>query len=84
MQAVASSFRTFITTRFPVARRSAFRDDDSLLESGIIDSLGVLDLVTFIESEFKVNVVDEDLIPENFQTIDRMTAFVERKRKADA
>jgi acyl carrier protein len=40
----------------------------------------VLDLVSFIESEFKVGVSDEELTPENFQTIDRMAAFVEAKR----
>lgn len=84
MESVASSFRNFIMTRFPAARRRAFNNDDSLLESGIIDSLGVLDLVTFIEDEFKISVVDDDLTPDNFQTIDRMTAFVGRKRKADA
>jgi acyl carrier protein len=81
---VTSSFRTFIMTRFPITRKRSIRNDDSLLESGIIDSMGVLDLVTFMESEFNISVVDEDLTAENFQTIDRMTAFVERKRNGGA
>jgi acyl carrier protein len=81
---IASSFKSFITTHFPGSRRHVLRNDDSLLASGIIDSLGVLDLVSFIESEFNVGVDDEDLTPENFQSIDRMTAFVERKRRTGA
>jgi acyl carrier protein len=80
---VASSFRAFITSHFAGARRSALRDEDSLLESGIIDSLGVLDLVSFIESEFKITVDDEDLTPDNFQTIGRITAFVDKKRNGE-
>jgi len=83
-QSVASSVRTFITTRFPTAKRRLLRDDDALLESGIIDSLGVLDLVSFIESEFDIAVADDDLDPVNFQTIERMAAFVERKQTAEA
>ena len=81
---VASSFRTFITTHFPGSKRRPLGNDDSLLESGIIDSLGVLDLVAFIEEEFKIRVEDDDLTPENFQSIDRMMAFVDRKRNGEA
>ena len=81
---VASSFRTFITTHFPGSKRRPLENADSLLESGIIDSLGVLDLVAFIETEFKITVEDDDLTPENFQSIDRMMAFVDRKRNGEA
>jgi len=51
---------------------------DNLLESGIIDSLGVLELVTFMQQEFALAVADEDLTPENFQNIESMARFVER------
>lgn len=51
---------------------------DNLLESGIIDSLGVLELVTFMQQEFALAVADEDLSPENFQNIESMARFVER------
>ena len=81
---VAASVRTFIQTHFPATRGRNLRNDESLLESGIIDSLGVLDLVSFIESEFDVSVIDDDLTPENFQTIDRMTVFVATKRNSGA
>jgi acyl carrier protein len=71
--------REFILEKFPLARKHQLKDSDTLLESGILDSLGVLDLVNFLEREFSVGVVDDELIPENFQTIDRISAFVESK-----
>jgi acyl carrier protein len=71
--------REFILKKFPLARKQDLKDSDALLESGIVDSLGVLDLVNFIEEGFSINVVDEELTPENFQTIDRMVRFIESK-----
>lgn len=57
-------------------------DEDSLLERGIIDSTGVLELSAFLEDELGVNVTDEDLVPDNFDSIARLAAFVESRRKA--
>jgi acyl carrier protein len=54
--------------------------DASLIESGIVDSLGILRLVAFIEENFSVVVDDIDVIPENFDTINAMNSLVERKR----
>jgi acyl carrier protein len=71
--------RKFILDKFPLARKQQIKDSDPLLESGVLDSLGVLDLVSFVEQEFSVHVADEELVPENFQTIDRIAAFVESK-----
>lgn len=65
--------------KFPLARKQQIKDSDPLLESGVLDSLGVLDLVSFVEQEFSVHVADEELVPENFHTIDRIAAFVESK-----
>lgn len=59
-------------------------DDESLFETGIIDSLGVLQLVCFIEERFNVQVEDEELIPENFETINKLKDFVERKLVSQA
>jgi acyl carrier protein len=77
---IRESIRQFMITHFASARRQAVRDQDPLLESGIIDSLGVLDVVGFLESEFHVTVEDEELIPENFQNIERIAAYVRQKR----
>lgn len=69
----------FILDKFPLARKHPIAGDDNLLESGIIDSLGILDLVSFLEQEFVIVVADDELIPENFQSVDRLTLFVEQK-----
>ena len=70
--------REFVLQKFPLARKRKVANNDNLLESGIIDSLGVLDLVAFLQQEFAVAVADEDLTPENFQNIECMARFVER------
>jgi acyl carrier protein len=57
-------------------------EDESFLASGIIDSLGVMQLVSFLEAEFGLKVPDTDLIPENFDSVARVAAYVERNRKA--
>jgi acyl carrier protein len=74
-----TQIREFILEKFPLARKQQIKDSDALLESGILDSLGVLDVVNFVEREFSVGIADDELVPENFQTIDRIAAFIERK-----
>ena len=54
--------------------------DESLIESGIVDSLGILRLVAFIEENFSVMVDDIEVVPENFETINAMSSLVQRKR----
>jgi acyl carrier protein len=52
-------------------------NDDQLVESGIIDSLGVMTLLSFIEQNFSINVPDNELTPDNFASISTITALVE-------
>ena len=52
---------------------------DRLLKSGIIDSTGVLDLLLFVEDTFRIHVEDEDLTPENFDSIDNLTRYIEAR-----
>jgi acyl carrier protein len=54
-------------------------DDASLLEEGIIDSTGVLELVMFVEETFNVEVADEEIIPDNFDSVNNLAAYVEFK-----
>ena len=76
----SSRIRQFITKNFPIARKQpSFGNNSPLLKSGIIDSLGVQDLLGFIEDEFKITILDEDLRPENFETIAATVAFVQSK-----
>lgn len=73
----------FLREHFPMARKRNLKPTDKLLESGILDSLGVLDLVAFLEEEFQVVVSDEELLPENFQTIENLIAFVRSKQNGE-
>lgn len=54
--------------------------DDSLLETGIIDSVKMLDLIQFLEEKFKVEVDDEDLYPENFDTLNAIAEYISGKQ----
>ncbi|HEY2547621.1 MAG TPA: phosphopantetheine-binding protein [Candidatus Acidoferrum sp.] len=76
---LSEKIREFILEKFPLARKQQLKNSDALLESGILDSLGILDLVNYIEQQFSIGVSDDELIPENFQTVDRIAAFVESK-----
>jgi acyl carrier protein len=73
-------FREYIVGNFlSSAEDKSLRDDVSLLEEGIMDSTGVLDLVMFIEETFGIQVKDEELVPENLDSVDKLVAFVERR-----
>jgi acyl carrier protein len=60
---------------------SALQNDQSLLEAGIIDSTGVLELIAFIEETFELEVEDDDMVPENFDSVERITEYLTRKTK---
>jgi len=51
--------------------------DEDLLEQGIIDSLGLMKLIAFMEKTFGIRIIDEEIIPENFQSLNRMVTLVE-------
>jgi acyl carrier protein len=61
-----------------------YDDDASFMENGIIDSLGIIELVAFVESTFGIQVADDELIPENFDSVSRMNAYLRRKCEAGA
>jgi len=73
------AIRSYIVKQFPVARKESLRDDTQLLTSGIIDSLGMLDLVGFLEESFMIQISDEELTPENFASIACLANFVGQK-----
>jgi len=58
------------------------RDDDSLVEQGIIDSTGILELIEFLKSHFKVEVSESETVPENLGSISNLTEFIMSKRSA--
>ncbi len=61
--------------------RSALGLDDSLLNRGIVDSTGMLEIIMFIEEQLGVTVKDEDMVPENLDSVSRIATFVESRRK---
>lgn len=72
--------RNFIRENFIAGRKlREVGDDESLIESGIIDSTGVLELVLFIEDTFHIKVEDDELVPENLDSISNVMAFLEKK-----
>ena len=78
--ATDARIREFILGKFPLAKKRGGRDDDPLLRTGILDSLGILEVVSFLESEFQIVVADEELVPESFETIATIARFVDGKR----
>ena len=76
---IDGQIRAYIKENFLFGSEEKLDEKDSLLDRGIIDSTGAMELVTFIESEFKVQVSDRDLVPENLDSIAAITAFVTRK-----
>ena len=60
--------------------QNALNDGDSFLQQGIIDSTGILEVIFFLEEEFGVKVADEEMIPENLDSVNNLVAFVERKK----
>ncbi len=81
---VNERIRGFILEKFPLARKQGLKSNDRLLEGGILDSLGVLDLVSFVEQEFAIQISDDELVPDNFQTIEQLAAFVQAKSGGDS
>jgi acyl carrier protein len=71
--------RNFILENFMLENPDDLVDDESMLEKGIIDSTGVLELVAFIESTYEIKVEDEELIPENLDSIKNIVNFLEKK-----
>lgn len=72
--------RGYIRDRFMIGRSmNSLGDADPLLEKGILDSTGVLELVGFIEENFAFSVEDEELLPDNLGSVDNIVRYVERK-----
>jgi acyl carrier protein len=76
--------RAFVRSNFFVSDDAGFTDAASLLDLGVVDSTGVLELIGFLEESFGFTVEDDDVVPENFDSIDRIAAYVGLKLAATA
>ena len=79
MNHIASSLRQFIKENFLFGQDLTFADHDSFLELGVVDSTGVLELVTFIEDRYQITIEDEELVPENLDSIENLIRFIAGK-----
>ena len=77
---VKEDVRQFLLSNFYVADPDTLVDDASLLDQGIIDSTGMLELIFFIEQKFEIKVENKEMVPENLDTVDGIAAFVDRKK----
>ena len=77
---VNEQIRAFVGQNFFAASGIEFTDEASLLDLGIIDSTGVLELVSYLESDFGFTISDSEIVPENLDSIARISAFVAKKQ----
>ena len=80
----AATVRNFIVTNFLFGDANGLEDDASFLETGIIDSTGILELVTFLEENYRITIPDDELIPENLGAISSIASYLHRKLSTGA
>lgn len=85
MTSIQNQVRQFIVDNFILGgQRAAFQDGDSLMELHVIDSTGFLEIIAFLEETFRIQVEDEEMVPENLDSLDNIAAYVGRKLGAQA
>jgi len=72
--------RKFVIDNYLFGEADKLKDDDSFMETGMIDSTGILELVRFLESTYAIKVADEELIPDNLDSINKIVAFIQSKK----
>jgi acyl carrier protein len=79
MNQLREKIRGYIVDNFLFGDDSGLDDSDSFLESGLIDSTGILEVIGFLEETFSIKVNDEELIPENLDSIVNLINYLGRK-----
>ena len=79
MNDLKAKVRGFIVENFLFGDEDGVKDDTSFLDEGVIDSTGILELVSFLEEEFSIRVEDEELVPENLGSINSVVAYLTKK-----
>ena len=74
--------RNFLEENFLFGRQNDLKDGDSFLEDGILDSTGILQLIAFLGETYGITVADEEVTPDNLDSIDKIAAYLNRKGKA--
>lgn len=73
--------RTFIVDNFLFGDDGGLKDDSSFLREGIVDSTGIMQLVSFIQEQYLVQIEDDELTPENLDSINKVSAFIQDKKR---
>jgi acyl carrier protein len=81
---VQEQVRGFIVESFYLSDPQELTDDTSLIDSGIVDSTGMMDIILFLEGTYGIRIEDHETVPDNLETITRIAAFVARKQLAAA
>jgi acyl carrier protein len=71
--------RSFVVDNFLLGREEGLSNDDSFLERGIIDSTGILELVSYLEETYEIEITEDELIPDNLDSINRIGTYLDRK-----
>jgi len=73
--------RGFIVDNFLFGDDGGLLDDSSFLEEGIVDSTGIMQLVSFIQEQYRIAIEDEELTPDNLDSIEKVARFIEEKKR---
>ena len=79
---IGEELRQFIVENFLFGRDDSFSNEDSFIEMGVLDSTGVLELIAFLQKRYSIKMEDEEIMPENLDSIQRISVFVTRKLQA--
>ncbi len=72
--------KDFIINNFLFGEDNGFNGDTSFLEAGIVDSMGILELISFLEETFNIKIEDDELIPQNLDSLNNIVNFLKKKR----
>jgi len=76
-----SAIKTFIRTELIYDDEKDFDENTNLIERGIVDSMSLVRLISFIEENYEMQVQDEDIVPENFSSLNKISSFISERRK---
>jgi acyl carrier protein len=76
---IQAAVRDYLHQQFPAVRSREFSDSESLLQQGIIDSMGILEIVTFIESRYGLTLSDDELMSDHFESIASIAHLIDSK-----
>ena len=77
---IKAKLREFIKNNFLLGNDATLKDDDSFMGKGIVDSTGILEVVSFVEETFNFKIADEELLPDNLDSINNLITYIKTKQ----